>query len=207
MNKNFIVGIDEVGRGPLAGPMYICVFGYFENEEKNLKKILENIDDSKKISEKKREVFFEKISELKKEKKVFAEIFSCSALEIDKFGLSKCLKKMIEKGLEKILKDADLPSANPPQNFQIFLDGSLKAPEKYQNQKTIIGGDGKIFSISCASVTAKVKRDEYMKKITKNFPEYKFEKNKGYGTKEHRKAIAKIGISKIHRKTFCKKFV
>lgn len=124
-----------------------------------------------------------------------------SAKQIDKIGISICIKNLIKKHLtffdEKLYKAAEA---------MILLDGGLKAPAHFQNQKTIIKGDEKELVISLASIYAKVSRDSYMKKISKKYKysSYLLAKHKGYGTKDHLEKIRLHGISDIHRKTFCK---
>ncbi len=191
-----IVGIDEVGRGALAGP--VCV-GVFVVDESNSLKILDNapygITDSKQITEKRRDVLFQYFLKCKKEKLCDFVIMSMGADKIDTFGISVCIKQMIEKGLEKLNLDT--------KSTLVLLDGGLKAPIAY-DQKTIIKGDVTEFAISCASIVAKVYRDEHMKKQTHLYPDYGFGKHVGYGTQLHRDMIKKYGQSLLHRKTFCK---
>ncbi|MEK7607331.1 MAG: ribonuclease HII [Patescibacteria group bacterium] len=187
-----IVGIDEVGRGPLAGPVTVCAckvphqfdFSYFKG-----------IKDSKKLSPKKRTEWFEKISALKSKGHLDFAIASISAMEIDKIGISQAIKKALNQSLESL--------ALAPDKTLIKLDGALVAPEKFLFQETIIKGDEKIPIISAASIVAKVMRDRYMTKQAKIYPLYGFEKHKGYGTREHFRLIRKHGLSPIHRKSFC----
>ncbi len=194
-NQEFLIGIDEVGRGPLAGP--VCV-GLVAIEKKKVRKILKKffaLRDSKKMTEKNREEIFilkDSIPE------IFFEVKKCSAKDIDKIGISKCIKKCIEEGL-KCLEKKGINELNS----EVRLDGALHAPSKYKNQKTIIRGDDSEKIISLASVTAKVYRDNLMKKLHKKFPEYNFTQNKGYGTKAHIQAIRKNGFSTEHRSSFC----
>ncbi|HMO78653.1 MAG TPA: ribonuclease HII [Candidatus Paceibacterota bacterium] len=195
-SKN-IIGIDEVGRGPLAGPVYVCgVFMLQKNYKKFiLQKKFKNLKDSKKLSELNRELWFKKINQWKSEGVLDYCCVLKTANAVDQKGISVCIKQSIEEILNKTFL---------PKDSQILLDGSLSAPQKYKNQKTIIKGDEKIPIISMASVVAKVLRDKKMKKISKKFPIYYLDINKGYGTKKHITQIKKFGLSKIHRKTFCK---
>lgn len=188
--KKFIVGIDEAGRGPLAGPMAIGIVVL----RKNHKLSLSGIRDSKKLSPKGREEWFKKISLWRKEGKISFCVMFVSPKDIDTKGLSWGLRSLIEKGLKKI-------SANP-LNSMIFLDGGLKAPKNFKFQKTIIKGDEKIPVISLASIAAKVFRDRKMIALAKKYPKYGFEIHKGYGTLAHRKVIKKFGESPVHRKSF-----
>lgn len=192
----FIVGIDEAGRGPLAGPVCVGAVGVkIKSKKSNLSadrqdiKNLEGIKDSKKLSAKKREEWFKILQENKD--------FEChnvfvSNEMIDKFGIRKAVIFGVEKVLEKFSQKPDL----------VLMDGSLKAPEEYK-QETIIKGDEKIPLISAGSIIAKVSRDRVMMNMHKKYPEYCFNEHKGYGTKKHFEKIIKHGFCEIHRKTFC----
>lgn len=185
----YIVGIDEVGRGPLAGPVtvgLVCIPVDFVFDE--------GITDSKKLTEKKRDAISKDLHILKKEEGIRFEILSASARDIDKKGIAVCIKDLIKKGLDDLGCDYD--------NTYIFLDGGLKAPEQFKHQETVIKGDSKIQVIGAASIVAKVHRDEYMTKQSQKYPEYYFEKHKGYATEVHRKSILKLGLSPLHRKTY-----
>lgn len=195
-NIKYIVGIDEVGRGPLAGPVTVGAFCVKKNFD--FKK-LEGIRDSKKLTPEKREYFFEKIKELEKKGDIEYKVTFVSSKEIDKRGISHAIKRALTKSILGLRKD--------PQICEVFLDGGLYAPEEYKKQKTIIKGDDKIKAISCASVVAKVLRDRRMCLLAKKYPEYGFEIHKGYGTKKHCESIRKNGICKEHRKCFLKNFL
>ena len=199
----YLLGVDEVGRGPLAGPVTVCVVAVdFKKAGKIFSKFsppqTPKLTDSKKLTEKSREDIFKFA---KNREDVFYEISSCSAKQIDKIGIQKCIARCIQNCLKKM----DRKGINF-NNSEIRLDGSLYAPKEYK-QKTIIKGDLKEPVISLASVMAKVTRDAYMKKIHKNLPEYNFERHKGYGTNIHIKAIKKNGLSKEHRQSFCTKIL
>ena len=191
----FIAGIDEAGRGPLAGPVAV---GIFVSHTSFDYRVLQGLRDSKKLSAKKREEIFLKIKALKKSKEADFAVTLVSAEYIDKNGISKAVRK----GLDSVIKKISL---DPKISF-IYLDGSLKAPENF-SQETVIKGDDKIPAISAASVCAKVVRDEYMQKIAKKYPDYNFSIHKGYGTKKHIISIKKNGLSLIHRRSFCKNFL
>lgn len=209
MEKKYIIGIDEAGRGPIAGPVSVGAFGA---EEKVGKWIIKNLfqgklRDSKKLSPTKREEIYKKLVALKKQNKVYFAVTHVSNQIIDKRGISYAVRKGINSVLEKLS-----PSPNPlpkgegtkNQKTEIRLDGLLKAPEEYKNQKTIIKGDEKDVFIACASIVAKVSRDRLMCKLAPKYPHYSFEIHKGYGTAPHRSLIYKLGLSAIHRHTFCK---
>lgn len=194
---DYIVGIDEAGRGPLAGPVSVgIVVVPISIYKKVIKDFYKNgARDSKQMSEKKREEIFSKIKESAKVGDIkFLKVFS-SAKMIDRNGISKCIKSSIESGLKKL----DL---NPEKTF-IYLDGSLRAPGEFF-QKTIIKGDQKFTIISLASIVAKVTRDRYMVKISKKINQYNFEIHKGYGTVLHRESIKLHGLSELHRSSYCK---
>ncbi len=195
----FVIGIDEVGRGPLAGPVSVCILAMTVENYEFFKKLKQrkNLRDSKKLSEKQRNEWFREIIIWQEQGFLNFDYETKSAADIDKFGISVVIKKCIEKGLEKLKIKTD---------DQILLDGSLYAPEKFKNQKTIIRGDEKESIISLASIVAKVMRDKFMVNLAKKYPEYSFEVNKGYGTAAHCQAIKKHGLSSVHRKSFCKNF-
>lgn len=190
-----IVGIDEVGRGPLAGPIAFCAcrvphgFDYGH---------LEGIKDSKKLSPQKREQWFQKLSELKATGNMDFAYVEIPADKIDGMGLPWAIERAIHECL------AALHAANPldPEATQIFLDGSLKAPKKFVMQETIIKGDEKVPIISAASIFAKVMRDRHMEEQGRAYPQYGFETHKGYGTAAHMLAIRKHGPTPIHRRSF-----
>lgn len=187
------MGIDEVGRGPLAGPLTVCAckvpytfdFSHFKG-----------IKDSKKLSPKKREGWFAKISDFRARGELDFALSSVPSTEIDEMGVAFAIKKALSRVLETM--------SLAPESTLIKLDGALRAPEKFLFQETIIKGDEKIPIISAASIVAKVTRDRHMEEQARLYPEYSFEKHKGYGTSEHFKLIHKYGLSPIHRKSFCK---
>lgn len=190
MKKDFfIIGIDEAGRGPLAGPVCVGAVGTnLKNKDEKIKN-LEGIKDSKKLSAKKREEWFKILQENKDFE--CCNIFVSNEM-IDKFGIRKAVIFGVEKVLEKFSQKPDL----------VLMDGSLFAPKKY-NQETIIKGDEKIPLISAGSIVAKVSRDRVMMNMHKKYPEYCFNEHKGYGTKKHFEKIIEHGFCEIHRKTFC----
>ena len=198
VNKNYkyIIGIDEVGRGPLAGPVAV---GAFKMSVDFDGKYFGKIKDSKKLTHEKRVEIVEKLKTLKKNKKINYFVCYQSSRQIDKVGLSRAIKNCIESGIKKLKVK--------PEECLVLLDGGLKAPVRFKNQKTIIKGDEKERAIAFASIVAKVSRDALMCKLAKKYPEYCFEIHKGYGTKMHRKLIGKNGLCFEHRRSFCKKFV
>jgi len=188
-----IVGIDEVGRGPLAGPVTVCACKVPHDFEMSH---FAGIKDSKKLSPKAREEWFVKISDLKKSGILDFAFSSVSAGDIDIIGIALAIKRALNEAL--------LALSLIPETTRVKLDGALKAPEKFIFQETIIKGDEKIPIISAASIVAKVTRDRHMTEQAKLYPLYGFEKHKGYGTKNHFELIRQHGLSPIHRKSFCK---
>lgn len=199
---DFIIGVDEAGRGPLAGPVSVGVFKAPKNLKNKLIKILGGkIKDSKKLSPNQRYTIYRTLFELRKEKRVDFVVSHISNKVIDKIGISKAVQKGINLSLKKL---DHTPTNNGSHCWYVRLDGLLKAPQEFKNQKTIIKGDEKDIFIACASIVAKVERDQLMTKLAKKYPDYRFEIHKGYGTEKHRNLIKRFGLSPIHRKSFCK---
>lgn len=189
----YLVGIDEVGRGPLAGPVTLGIFILDKKSLLKFNNFLKTISlkDSKQLSHIKR---VEILNKLKATKFSF-NTFSVSAKQIDKNGISHSIKFAIKNLLKK----------QSTLNTHIRLDGSLKAPAEFIYQETIIKGDEKDPLIALASIVAKETRDSYMVKLSSEYPKYGFERHKGYGTKAHRTAIKKRGLTGVHRKSYCSK--
>lgn len=227
MDKNikYIIGIDEVGRGPIAGPVAVAAFKLLiidyqlliENAKEELKIPLR---DSKKLSKKQREIWFNFLKKQKEAGNCDYAVSFVSSENIDKFGINKCIQKALNKSLEAITTpevlfgrssdEGDGSGARPSQKellapfgmLYVYLDGGLKAPAEYINQETIIKGDELHPIISMASIMAKVSRDRVMTNYAREYPDYGFEKHSGYGTKAHYEAIKKHGQTPIHRKSF-----
>ncbi len=205
--KQYILGVDEVGRGPLAGPVTVCVS---KIESKNillLKKEIQHIahkkypvlTDSKKMTEKEREFWFGVLKKVENKNLVTFFVASKSAKVIDAKGIAVCIRELVDALVLKATKNIDL------HTVELKADKGLKTKLDIQ-QKDIVKGDEKEFVISIASVYAKVTRDMYMKRIAQKYPEYGFEVHKGYGTEKHRLQIKRNGLSLEHRKSFCKRF-
>jgi ribonuclease HII len=188
------IGIDEVGRGPIAGPVAVGAFVFLNNKAN---KIFRGVKESKQLTEKKREGWFAKIENAKKEEHVDFRVSFQSEKVIDKKGLSYAIRTALSVSINSL-------NMNPNSAF-VLLDGGLHAPLEYKNQKTIIKGDEKEVVIALASICAKVLRDRYMNKMGKKHPKYGFESHKGYGTKKHYEAIQKFGLLSVHRRSFLKK--
>lgn len=181
----YICGVDEVGRGPLAGPVCTCAVIM------DLEKIIEGITDSKKVSEKKREKLFSEI----KENAIDYAVAMLDNDQIDTLNILNATKKCMVHSIMALETKPD-----------IVLVDALKLDIPYE-QKELIKGDLYSYSIGAASILAKVTRDKLMVEYDKIFPEYDLKSNKGYGTKKHIEAIKQYGLTPIHRRTFTKKFV
>lgn len=181
---NVICGVDEAGRGPLAGPVFAAAVILPEGH------IIEGVNDSKKLSEKKRDLLFDKIID----ECVCYSIGTASEREIDEINILQATFLAMKRAFDglEIKPDLALVDGNqiPPVNADVL---------------TIVKGDGKSASIAAASIIAKVSRDRYMIELAKQYPQYEFERHKGYGTKLHYEKIAEHGICEAHRKTFLKK--
>ena len=179
--KKIVAGVDEVGRGSLAGPVYAAAVIFKTNI------ITKKIKDSKKL----RKLEREDLSEYIKKNSIWSLGYA-SLKEIEKLNILNASMLAMKRAIEKLKIKPNL----------ILIDGN-KSPEiKNYLIKTVVKGDQKIKEISAASIIAKVSRDKLMKKISHKFKNYKWDSNAGYGTKDHIKAIKKYGITRFHRKTF-----
>ncbi len=188
-----VIGIDEAGRGPLAGPVAV---GAVRLPLKFKKNFFRGIKDSKQLSADERELWFSLAVEARKRGELDFAVSLISNTVIDKKGITRAVKQ----GIKRCLSRLEVPA----KTSHIFLDGLLHAPSEFPHQLTIIKGDEKVPVISLASILAKVTRDRHMKRMAKRFPDYLFEKHKGYGTRDHLDALRTFGLSVIHRKTFLK---
>ena len=181
-----VCGIDEAGRGPLAGPVYAAAVILPKGH------IVEGVNDSKKISEKKRDMLYDKIIE----ECVDYSIGVATEKEIDEINILQATFLAMRRAVEGLSVKPDIA----------LIDGN-KTPNLDIEQRAIIKGDSKSANISAASIIAKVSRDRYMLEMAEKYPEYQFEKHKGYGTKLHYEMLEKYGLSDIHRRTFLKKIL
>lgn len=186
-----MVGIDEAGRGPLAGPLSVGVAVLFVPSREL--PFWHRVKDSKKLSKKSREEIFLEIKKAKKDGKLSYACVMIGPKTIDRVGLTKAARLGVARALASL--------SLPKKRTEVLLDGSLFAPRGYK-QRTIIRGDDKYKIIGMASIVAKVTRDKKMKKLAEKYPDYGFEVHSGYGTKAHYQAIRKIGLSPIHRRLF-----
>lgn len=198
---NYVIGIDEVGRGPVAGPVVVVACAVKEGFDALCLFPKHELRDSKKLSEKNREKIRNELDNLNREKKVLWGIGEVSARCIDEIGIAPSIKEAMNQALFQLEQRGISLESN------VVLDGSLYAPERYTNQETYIKGDEKFVEISLASIIAKVYRDNLMKKVAQEFPEYGFENHVGYGTKSHYDAIVKNGMTPYHRRSFLKRII
>lgn len=190
----YIVGVDEVGRGPVAGPVAVGAVAISSDFDKDF---FLGIRDSKKLSEKKRVEWLDKAGEAKLAGKINFSVSMMGNSVIDEKGISFALRKAVDESLSALNLS--------PQECQVLLDGGLKAPSEFPFQKSLTKGDESEPVISLASIIAKVKRDRVMTEAGEKYQEYRFEKNKGYGTAEHLKALEEHGLCIIHRRSFLSK--
>lgn len=190
------IGIDEVGRGPLAGPVAVGVVMLKVASLKSKVSWGTGFRDSKKLSPKAREAWCAKIDQARSEGWLEYAVAFVSPRVIDKKGLSHAIRMAMRKALCLIEHDVN--------EVEVLLDGGLRAPSHYLHQETIIKGDEKELAIALASIVAKVSRDKKMIAHAKKFPNHGFERHKGYGTRAHYEAIKKHGITLHHRKSFLK---
>lgn len=182
----YVCGVDEAGRGPLAGPVFAAAVILPEDLE------IEGLNDSKKISEKKREQLFEII----KEKAVAYSVAFATVEEIEQFNILEATYLAMNRAIEGLNISADyalIDGNRVPRNIKIPCE-------------TVIKGDAKSCSISAASILAKVSRDRLLLEYDEQYPEYEFKKHKGYGTAAHYEAVKKYGLCPVHRPSFFKKF-
>jgi len=192
----FIIGVDEVGRGPIAGPVAVGAFVFLEP---TARRMFRGVKESKQLSENKREDWFSLIEEARKSGLVDFCVSFQSHKIIDGKGLSYAIRTALASSLDAL--------EIQPARARVLLDGGLKAPVHFKDQKTIIKGDEKETVIALASICAKVLRDRKMRVIAKKYPLYGFDIHKGYGTQEHYRVIRAHGSLSVHRKSFLKRFL
>ncbi len=178
-----VAGVDEAGRGPLAGPVYAAAVILPRGFDHPL------LNDSKKISEKKRLILRDYIEE----KAMAWAVASINNQRIDKINILNATLEAMHMALNKLTVKPEM----------ILVDGNRFKPLNGIDFQTVVEGDAKYACIAAASILAKTHRDEYMIKLHEQFPQYNWLRNKGYGTKEHREAVMKYGLSPYHRRTFC----
>ena len=187
---DYLIGTDEAGRGPGAGPVFAAAV-CFKTLDDNTKKLLEKLNDSKKLTEQKREELYEIIT-----RNSIWTVNQGSIEEIEKFNILRTSLLTMKLCIETVKKELN------EDNIIILVDGNKEIPDIEYTQEAVISGDFKSASIAAASIIAKVSRDKFMCELDKEFPQYKWNKNKGYMTKEHLDAVDKYGLTKWHRKEF-----
>ena len=180
-----VCGVDEAGRGPLAGPVFAAAVILPVDCE------IEGLNDSKKLSEKKREALFDMI----KEKAISWSIASVDEKTIDEINILQATYLAMKNAVEGLDVPADYA----------LIDGNRMPPIAIEGE-TVVKGDAKSMSIAAASILAKVSRDRFMLEIDKKYPQYQFAKHKGYGTKLHYEMLTEHGVSDCHRLSFLKSF-
>lgn len=197
--KEYLVGVDEAGRGPLAGPVAIGTSIILKEKSRAVFSLLKKygLNDSKQVKESDREKLYGVLLQMKKEKIIDFEVSLISAKVISTKGISHAIKLGVDKNLKKLKIKA--------QKSILELDGALKIPQdNWKKASVIIKGDSIKPSIMIASIVAKVARDRHMKTLSKKYPEYKFNIHKGYGTKKHRDLIEEHGLCEEHREGWYK---
>ena len=191
-----VIGVDEAGRGPLAGPVAVGLV--YLPSDFEIKRAFPGVTDSKLLSEEKREELFERLELFSARGMLSYTVVFSPPEVIDTVGITKAVERAIHSGIRRFKPH--------PAETTILLDGLLHAPRHY-TQQTIIGGDLKEPVISLASIAAKVVRDRRMHILARRYPKYGFEVHKGYATKAHQEALNEFGLCEIHRRSFCKKFL
>ncbi|MBR6552122.1 MAG: ribonuclease HII [Clostridia bacterium] len=181
-----VCGIDEAGRGPLAGPVFAAAVILPENYSHPV------LNDSKKLSEKKRDAVYDDIIK----DALSYSVGIATEEEIDEINILNATFLAMKRAVDGL---------NIKPDFA-YIDGN-QYPKTGVKEETIVKGDGKCISVAAASIIAKVSRDRFMLEIDKQYPEYQFSKHKGYGTKLHYEMIEKYGVSKVHRRSFLKKIL
>jgi len=185
-----VIGVDEVGMGCLAGPVVVCAAYFNKRFYLNKFRNLNNVNDSKLLSAKRREII---VKELIKNKHFKYKISLCRPKTIDRLNIHKASKLAMKRTVSGLARGT---------RAMVLVDGLHEIPNLKIKQHTITKGDSKVFVIACASIMAKVYRDKLMAKYAKKYPKYGFEIHKGYGTKQHYTQLTSIGPCAIHRKSF-----
>lgn len=191
----YLIGVDEAGRGPLAGP--VSVAAVLVPATLDIKKAFPDVKDSKLLSAAKRSEIFNEVSARAKAGELKYRVRFSDHLYIDEYGIARAVRRAVAQCVCSV--------SPATEGVRVFLDGLLYAPSKYK-QETIINGDELVPVISLASVIAKVQRDTIMMRFSKRFPQYGFDSHKGYGTKKHWAALREFGMCEIHRTSYCKKY-
>lgn len=183
----YLCGVDEAGRGPLAGPVYAAAVIL------NPQEIPEGLNDSKKLTEKKREKLFLEIQE----KALSYAVASASVEEIESMNILQATFLAMKRAIDSLNCAPDM----------VMIDGNMVPPRLSVEAQAVVKGDARSATIAAASILAKVSRDRYMMQMDEAYPAYQFAKHKGYGTKVHYEALRENGLSPIHRRSFLKKLL
>lgn len=194
--EKFLIGVDEAGRGPLAGPVAVgaaMVRPGFDWSQ------IGGVRDSKKMTPAARMRFFRQMRRLQNDGLLRYSVAFAPPAVIDAEGIAAAVRNAVALVLRRIEAE--------PEQCSVFLDGLLSAPPQFKRQHTIIGGDDALPLISLAAIAAKVARDRLMVRLSRQYPGYGFERHKGYGTKSHIEALRKLGPCKLHRRTYCSRLL
>lgn len=191
MSTKWIIGVDEAGRGPLAGPVAIGLVRAPETFD--FYAAFPGLNDSKQVTEAARERIFAELQKRVASGELAYIVRLKSHQDIDEKGIAVVIQSAIAHGLKYLVPEEG--------EYTVWLDGALRAPRRHR-QETVIGGDALVPCIMLASIAAKVTRDRYMVKLARTYPAYRFNKHKGYGTSEHYALLAEHGPCAVHRQTF-----
>lgn len=195
-----IIGVDEVGYGALAGPVVVCAVMIDWKRVRRSDSLLKlGVRDSKQLTAPERERI---ALTLRKDSRVTFQLASASPTVIDRVNILRAAQGAMRRAIKRIMNHESRIKPYKKHNSIILVDGNRTVPQLKLSQRTIIKGDQKVFSIACASIIAKVQRDQLMTKYAKTYPQYGFAKHKGYGTKEHFAQLTAFGLLLIHRRSF-----
>lgn len=194
MRERYLVGVDEVGRGPLAGPLCLGACAVPQSRMAAFRRLFGAAKECKQLSPAVRVEWLEVMRAARTDGIITFTTAFVGAEIIDQRGMAHALRRVVRRALEKL--------ELRPSACRVLLDGGLKAPPHFECQKTIIGGDEQELTIALASIAAKVRRDAHMVRTAKQFPLYGFEAHKGYGTRAHYAALRAHGLCPLHRRSF-----
>lgn len=195
-NFELIIGTDEAGRGPGAGPVVAAALCFTQEINNEITEKLQILNDSKQLTEKKREELFENILLLEKQGKCVFSIQDGSVEQIDKMNILNTSLDCMKRACEEVIAKTNNTKS------KILVDGNRLIKNVSFTQTTVVKGDAKSAAIAAASILAKVSRDRFMDSLALEYPQYNWQKNKGYLSSEHIKAIKEFGVTKWHRKKF-----
>ena len=200
-NYDFVIGTDEAGRGPGAGPVFAAAVCFSEDIDEEILEKLKILNDSKQLTEKKRDELFENIIYLQTQGKCICSIQDGSVEQIEKINILNTSLDCMKRACEEVKTQLKSSTSNT------LVDGNRLIKNYPHSQTTVVKGDSKSAAIAAASILAKVSRDRFMDKLAEQFPQYNWKKNKGYLSAEHINAIKEFGATKWHRKKFLRKIL